>query len=123
MHPTPQRSQQRSFIARLSLAVLLVLSVVTLSRCTLVSDRLTGVDSRSFRKAPVPCIVECQRVANEQIRVESVLHVSNVKACDGDADCLADEESRHEAAVNDIQAGREGCVGGCHDQGGGQGGN
>jgi hypothetical protein len=123
MHPTPQRSQQRSFVARLSLAVLLVLSVLTLSRCTLVGDRLTGVDVARSRQAPVPCIVECQRVANEEIRVESVLHVSNVNACDGDADCLADEESRHEAAVNDIQAGREVCVDGCHDQGGGQGAN
>lgn len=123
MNPTPHRSPLRPFAARLGLAALLVLALFTLSRCRLVNDRLTGIDLALSRKAAVNCIVECQQAANQEIRTESVLHVSRVKACGGDADCLGAEQLRHQGAVHDIQARRKECVGGCHHQGGGQAGN
>jgi hypothetical protein len=123
MHPTPLRSPLRPFAARLRLVALLVLALFTLSRCRMVGDRLTGVDVSLLCKRAPTCIVDCQKVANEAIRAESVLHVSRVKACGGDADCREAEHQRHRAAVHDIQAQRRECIGRCHHQGGGQAGD
>jgi hypothetical protein len=69
------------------------------------------------------CIADCAHAANDAMRVESDLHVSNVKACAGDSLCLANEAARHVAAVNAIQAQRQQCQDNCHQQGGGNGGH
>jgi hypothetical protein len=108
--------------ALLGLAALLAISMLTLTQCRMIGDRLTGVSVSTFKNNATACILQCQTAANDAIRVESQLHVVRVQACADDADCLAAEEARHEAAVDAIQTEREACVSGCHHQGGGDGG-
>ena len=123
MLPTHHRSPLHRFIARAGLLAVLVLAVVALSRCQLVSDRLTGVSLTSARSVAGACIVECQKVANEAIRAESVLHVASMRACGNDPACRAAEARRHRDAVHGIQERRRECTAGCHHQGGGSGGH
>jgi hypothetical protein len=44
-----------------------VLALFTLTRCRLVSDRLTGIDLALSRKSAATCIVDCQRAANHRL--------------------------------------------------------
>ena len=98
-------------------ALALAAAVVT---CKSVTDNVLG--TRVGAVGAANCMSECAHAANDRIRAESELHVANVHACKGDADCQAREEVRHQAAVNAIQDGRKACQSNCHHQGGGNGG-
>jgi hypothetical protein len=105
-----------------TLAALVALTSVSLTQCRMVNvgDSASGI---GFENASTgQCIANCNKTANDAIRAESDLHVRNVRACNDDPTCLANEEARHEAAVNSIQAARLACQDGCHHQGGGAGG-
>ena len=116
-HPV---GRPRSAAASLLLLTLLGVLALALSQCRQVGDSLTGVRlTRGNNNAQ--CIAECSRAYNDSIRVESSLHNQNVHARGGNAQCLAQEEARHQAAVERIQAGRRACYDDCHHQGGGSG--
>ena len=93
----------------------------TLATCKSVTDNV--LSSRQPATQTASCVSECAHVANDAMRVESDLHVANVKACKGDAQCLANEDARHQAAVDAIQAQRQRCQDNCHHQGSGSGGH
>ena len=101
-------------------AVASVALAATLVTCKSVTD--TVLTPRGPATDAANCIADCAHVANDAIRVESDLHVANVHACKGDAQCLANENARHQAAVDAIQAQRQRCQDDCHHQGGGNGG-
>ena len=90
-----------------------------LAQCRSVTDSVFGRNTVTAQAQS--CINECAKAANEQMRIESELHVANVQACNGDPTCLANEDARHEAAVASIQDARKACQAGCHQQGGGSG--
>jgi hypothetical protein len=113
----------RRVAVRIAGAAGLVALTFVLTQCQMVTDNLTGVSVGAFKSQGAKCVTGCQNVANDAIRLESRVHVLRVKACNGNETCLAEEEARHEAAVEAIQAQREDCVSGCHHQGGGDGGN
>ena len=102
------------FVAAVALAAALV-------TCKGVSDNV--LLPRPVVTPASDCVADCAHAANDAIRVESDLHVANVKACNGDPLCLANEDARHQAAVNAIQAQRKQCQDNCHHQGGGNGGH
>lgn len=112
---------------RVLLAVLCAAVVVCLSQCKLAPDAVTGLNrsensqSRSA-SSPGSCISDCAHQANDAMKLEQDLHKDNVEACNSDPTCLANEEARHEAAVDAIQNGRKACMSNCHHQGGGKGG-
>jgi hypothetical protein len=116
----------RRFLRRVSifgtLAALVALTSVSLTQCRMVNvgDSASGMGFENVSTAQ--CITNCNKTANDAIRAESDLHVRNVRNCNSDPICLDNEEARHEAAVNSIQAARNACVEGCHHQGGGAGG-
>ena len=111
----------RSRRARWTLfAVAAVTIVATIDTCRSVTDNVLG--ARRGAEETQNCVSDCAHAANSAIRAESDLHVQNVHACAGDSVCLAQEEERHEAAVDAIQAGRKACQDGCKHQGGGAGG-
>lgn len=122
MRPADHGRTARRRLPLLGIVLIAAVVAVALGQCKLVDERLTGVAS-PFKSDVGTCISQCSKTANAAIRVESDLHVSNVKACAGDASCLALEEARHERAVGDIQAQRVRCQSDCHHQGGGLGGN
>ena len=116
------RPAHRRALAVLTTGITLTLAL-TLAQCRPVADNVTGVEfgARSSDNAS-NCITVCAKAYGDSMRVESDLHVANVKACAGDGTCLAVEETRFEQAVQRIQAGRRACQNGCHHQGGGEGG-
>jgi len=102
-------------------ALAIVALVAMIETCKSVTDDVLGAKSGATLTAN--CVSDCAHAANEAIRVESDLHVSNVHACAGDSVCLANEDARHQAAVNAIQDQRKNCQEGCKHQGGGSGGH
>ncbi len=111
---------ERSSLGRTTTTILLLavfaFLALGISQCKLATDRVTGL---GVEAGLGPCIRQCAEDANAQLRDESVLHVANVQACADDPECLEQEEARHEAAVAQIQAGRDTCYERCHHQGGG----
>ena len=100
-------------------AVATVAIAATLVTCKSVTD--SALVPREPATSAANCVSACAQTANDAMRVESDLHVANVHACNGDAQCLANENARHQAAVDAIQAQRRQCQDNCHHQGGGKG--
>lgn len=105
---------------RLLLLAGVVLLAASTTQCRMVTDKL--VRAQVGAASVSSCITACSQVANAALRVESELHKKLVKECGTDAQCLAQEDARHEAAVAAIQARRKVCQNNCHHQGGGSGG-
>ena len=113
-HP---RSPHRALANAVLFALLGVLPV-SLTQCRPVNDEIVRPQAASASN----CFTDCAHAYTVAIQAESALHVANVHACAGDTTCLANEETRHEAAVAGIGAGRRACQEQCHQQGGGSGG-
>ena len=104
-------------IALLAGAVLLAVAATT---CRMVTDNVVRPLEQPLKAEG--CMHDCAKAAVERIHAENDVHHDNVKACNGDAQCLAQEEARHEAAQAAIDAFRKQCQQNCHHQGGGKGG-
>src|SRR6266487_2764988 len=114
-NPAPDRKRITLLMASACVAL-----AMCLTQCRAVDDNLLGF--RVSHESAGSCLMRCAAAYNDSIRVESVLHVNNVHACASDSACLANEEIRHDAAVNRIQLGRIDCQNGCHHQGSGDAG-
>jgi len=120
MHLADHIRTLRRAAPALALSAILAVVALSLVQCQMVEDTLTGV---SLAKSSAgSCVAACSKTANDALRAESDLHLANVKACGDDQSCLDQEEARHEAAVNAIQAERVRCQDECHHQGGGEAG-
>lgn len=95
-----------------------------LSQCRMVSDAVVGPGAAVSAQArqPQDCMRACQDAFKTGQDAEQALHKANVKACNSDSTCLANEEARHEAAMTQLSVDRKNCLDGCHHQGGGTGG-
>ena len=118
MNLAPRSPQPRRAARHIVLALLAVGALFGLTQCKLSGDKLTGVNKAKPSNHGT-CISNCAHEANQAKQLEQDLHVANVQACNGDPTCLANEEARHEAAVEAIQAERKRCMDSCHEQGGG----
>ena len=123
MSRTPSHITSRRTATFVVLAVSLGATVLGLSQCRLVEDRLTGVRISTARTQGTSCLANCQKAAQEARRAEHELHASRTKACDHDRQCLEAERERHKEALRDIAEQRETCINGCHSQGRGHGGD
>ena len=121
------RKHMRRKAPFVALAILSAVALFGLTQCKLAPDKVTGIETTTAgtagqaASAPGNCISECAHAANDAMKVEQDLHKDNVKACKGNPACLAAEEARHDAAVDQIQEGRKECMNNCHHQGGGSG--
>ena len=118
MNPALPPRWPRSAVILAASFVLVGALAFTLTQCRPVNDEI--VKPRAANAGN--CISECAHAFADSVQAESAVHVSNVHACAGDTTCLANEETRHEAAVAEIDAGRQACQDRCHQQGGGSGG-
>src|SRR5262245_18837577 len=100
----PSTHRIRKFLL---LATLSVVAGLLLAQCRSVTDNVFGRSSVVAKANS--CVTRCADAANAQIRIESDLHTTNVKACGADEACKAAEEARHEAAVAAIQTARKVC--------------
>lgn len=111
--------------SKFALLILAAGAALVLTQCRMVGDQVTspaGGLGLARQENHGNCISECAKAYADSNKVESALHVANVKACGGDAACLATEEARFETAKERIASGRKDCFDGCHHQGGGAGG-
>lgn len=110
----------------LKIALLVVAAAamtMLLSQCRMVSDAVVGPGAAATAQKPTKdCFFDCQDAFKTAQGVEQALHIANVKACNTDSLCLANEEARHEAQMDQIALDRQDCIDACHHQGGGTGG-
>src|SRR5262245_19588699 len=119
--PPPPPAGHRSAArigARSLLLVALAASSVALTQCKMVGDRLSGIRT-DLLKRKSDCIKGCKDTLKNDTKSEQDVHVAALRACRGDAACLAAESARHQAALQAIQAAFVACENGCHQQGGG----
>ena len=121
MNPVIPPKTPRMLLATTALLALSIGLGVTLTQCKMVTDGLSGAKVDQSANAS-NCISGCSHAFNDSVRVESDLHVANIKACGSNSACKADEDARHEAALIRLQLGRQDCQNRCHHQGGGGGG-
>ncbi len=94
-------------------------------QCAKVSDRVTAPDAsldQQGKGGVADCVQSCVSFAKTARADEQDLHKANVAACGDDAQCLAQEEARHEAAMEQIAMDERDCKAPCHNQGTGTGG-
>jgi len=101
------------------------LGIVVLSGCTMVGDGLTGVKARPADATT--CVKDCNDLYKTLYDQEQKLHLTNIDACQAltepDKDtCLASEDARHQAAMDELSTGKVECQNDCHRQGSGIGG-
>jgi hypothetical protein len=109
---------------------ILVLAVLILSgsQCSEVSDRAVNPQGSEFgtgddaSRGAAACVAACNDLGRDLRREERNLHHDNVRACDGNSECLDEEEARHEARMEEIASIVQACKAPCHEQGRGSGG-
>jgi hypothetical protein len=117
--PPPAGHARRARIgARILLLVALAISSVALTQCRMVGDRLAGVRT-DLLKRKSDCVKACKETLKSDTKAEGDVHSAAVRACRGNAACLAAEAARHQAALQAIDAAFVACENGCHQQGGG----
>src|SRR5262245_8424188 len=120
--------KRESFTGRLAWVALGLVAVVSISasspQCVRVGDRATGVRDDAFD--PQAGVSICVKVCNDGFKAattsEQSRHTAAVKDCNGDKDCIADEQNTHVAARQKIAADLQTCKAICHNQGSGSGG-
>ena len=121
-HPRPQRPALSSIL----LAALLGAGSLTLVQCTMVGDRVTGLDVSS--QESVGCIQDCNDRYAELFKVEQKRHIAAMSACMSldpgpeKNDCLTAESNLHVTNKAGLTKGKNDCSDSCHRQGGGTGG-
>ena len=115
-------SRSSRTMTRVLLLVAFAASTLTLTQCQMVGDKLTGVQVGTFQRAN-DCIKDCKKDKKKAEKAEDRTHRDLRRACNGNEACLEAEEARHEAAEDAIEAAYRQCIGNCHHQGGGRGGD
>ena len=111
------RGVSSRIVMRAVLLLALVGSTVVLTQCQMVGDKLTGVQVGVFKRKN-DCVRTCADRRKDATKAERKLHHDLVKACDRNPTCLKEEEDRHDAAEDAIEAAYRDCVNNCHVQGG-----
>jgi hypothetical protein len=117
-HARPNRLRRAVVYA--SLATLLGVVALTLSQCTLVGDKLTGVGLSMER--PTDCFHLCKY--NEHIQVKALQKQlrADILACGSDQACIDALVAAYEAELIRLRAVRTACRAACHRSGDGSAG-
>jgi hypothetical protein len=121
-HPGPKRSALTSIL----MASLLGTGSLTLVQCTMVGDRLTGLQLNS--QASVGCLQDCNEQYAGLFKAEQKRHMFAMEACqslgsgDEKNDCIAEESDLHQTNMRNLIRGKADCQDSCHHQGVGNGG-
>lgn len=115
---SPRRSLNISLLVVAAAAMTLLLS-----QCRMVTDAVEPGHVGTLAQKPAQdCMRDCQAVYQTAQDAEQALHKANIKACNDDPVCIANEDARHDAAMAQLAADRKACFDTCHHQGGGSGG-
>jgi hypothetical protein len=122
MHLGTRNPRLRRALSFSALAVFLAFTSLTVTQCTMVEDRLTGVQPLHHDN-PQRCFERCRDIYRASIFIEDIIHHIKLEHCHNNAACRAAENARHAAALAEIERRRTRCLDDCHHQGGGDGGN
>ena len=103
----------------------IVIALVALAGCTFMGDSLTGV--KVTGAGPTTCVKQCNDLYAMLYNDEQKLHDTNVNNCQAlpqpdKGNCLVAEDARHQAAKDQLTAGKIDCQNNCHRQGSGSAG-
>ena len=135
MRPASHGPRKQRHAARIALSVLCAVSIVSLSQCVNVADKITGSSARGEAEyhggsATSRCFSRCRDRYEKALEKEEERHERNVEKCKrsdrndrrhNNRACLEEERERHQAAVEQIKEERRQCQAECHHQGGGSG--
>ena len=117
----PRPRAGRPSRARIGTRILLILALtassVALTQCRMVGDRLAGVRVDVLKRDE--CVKGCKDTFKADKKAENEVHTEAIRNCRGNPTCLAEEGTRHAAALQAIEAAYAACQSGCHQQGGG----
>jgi hypothetical protein len=65
----------------LALAILSVLTMLSVSRCKYGPDKVTGVDSSKPRSGASQCVHDCTEAFEDSVKAENKLHKNNLDEC------------------------------------------
>jgi hypothetical protein len=122
MHLGTRHPRLRKALSFSTLAVFLAFTSLTVTQCTMVGDRLTGVQPLHHDN-PQRCFERCRDIYRASIFIENIIHQIKLQQCHNSASCITAENARHAAALARIEQRRNDCLNDCHHQGGGGGGN
>ena len=119
MHRRVSASVRRALISG-ALAGLLVAISLTLSRCTMVSDNLTG--SQLWKGGPPSCSTQCLDTYRNCLAVEKKRHAAQLQYCKtlpqpNQSSCLQAEQALNNANMAQCASQRDACLARCHSQG------
>ena len=115
-----RRARLFTGVALLGVACLLMAS--TSPQCARTADNTLGLSAAGRNNHSEGCRESCLDAANQARVNERERFVAAIQSC-GDPQCRQSEADLHASIMTQIAADQSACVGGCHNQGGGQGGN
>ena len=119
-HEVVRRARWFTSVALLGAASLLMAS--TSPQCARTADTTLGLSAAGRNNHTEGCRESCLDAAAEARVNERERFVAAIQNC-GDPQCRQSEAGVHASIMAQIAADQAACVGGCHNQGGGQGGN
>jgi len=119
-HQVVRRARWFTSAALLGAASLLMAS--TSPQCARTADNTLGLSAAGRDKHSEGCREICLDAAAEARVNERDRFLTAIHSC-GDPQCRQSEAQLHASIMQQIAADQQACTGGCHNQGGGQGGN
>jgi hypothetical protein len=119
-HEVIRRARWLTSAALLGAACLLMAS--TSPQCARTADNTLGLSAAGRNNHTEGCRESCLDAAAQARVDEKTRFLAAIKSC-GDPQCRQSEAHLHASIMAQIGADQAACVGGCHNQGGGQGGN
>ena len=116
---------RRGSMGRVALLALAAFSAVTLSRCRVADDNLTGVrfDSNRAVSDRGQCVQQCQDKFRQAIDAEEARHEAALAACGDDVACQEAENERHAQIRAQILDDMKNCKRNCYNEGSVKGGD
>jgi len=112
----------RWFSSAVLLGVSCLLMASTSPQCARTADNTLGLSAAGREKHAEGCKDICLDAAKQARVSERERFHAAIQACE-DSACREAEEELHESIMEQIAVDQQACFGGCHNQGGGNGGD
>jgi hypothetical protein len=119
-HEVVRRARWFTSAALFGAACLLMAS--TSPQCARTTDNTLGLSAAGRERHAEGCRESCLDTAKQARVNERERFLAAIKACE-DSTCRENEAEFHESIMEQIAVDQQACFGGCHNQGGGQGGD
>jgi len=92
-------------------------------QCARTQDSLVGPTVGTLDAGGNECVQSCISSFQEGMRAEHARFKTAIAECNGDEECIEQEEELHESIIGELVGDKNDCLGNCgHEQGGGSSG-